>query len=213
MTLRTEDQRPYFVETPAGIFTASGTWYHTTEADLRQFAGPLLDRETLQGLLERADRWVRGPQTITIWVVPVLLLLMPILPAVVIATAVYILVSLFAPFLTSFRASSLLRPMEAVGVQGVLYVIAMTALARYPAIASVIAGLSAFVILRWRVLDYFLGPLLASLQRSLYRLPVPDQILRSLLLKAALVRGVTLPHFAEIEDQMIRNLARRSTRP
>ncbi len=212
MKFQAPNQKPYYVETPAGIFTASGNWYHTTESDLQRFAAPLLEHEPLLKLLQSADRWVRAPQTVTIWIFPLLLLLMPILPAVAAALLVFFLLALFTPTITSFRPSFVLHLMDLIGLQFALYLIILTYLALYPDVAAVVAGLSVFIVLRWRLLDALLAPLVASVQRKLYALPAPDQILRALLLKGALVRGVTLPQFKDMEDHMIRNLSRRSPR-
>ncbi len=36
-----------FVDTPEGIFTASGVWFRTREDSLYAYAGPVFDREPL----------------------------------------------------------------------------------------------------------------------------------------------------------------------
>ena len=70
-----------FVDTPEGIFTASGVWFRTREASLYAYAGPVFDHEPLPRLLTQAEVWLRSPQTLALWLLPLLLFTMSPLQA------------------------------------------------------------------------------------------------------------------------------------
>ena len=73
-------QAPAYVDTPAGLLSADGTHYRTTEPLLREYAGPVVEAVGLGTLLQRAGVWLRSPQTITTLLLPVLLLMPVVLP-------------------------------------------------------------------------------------------------------------------------------------
>ena len=79
-----------FVDTPEGIFTASGVWFRTREASLHAYAGLVFDREPLTRLLTQAELWLRSPLTLTLWLLPLLLFVITPLQAVLAALVVYI---------------------------------------------------------------------------------------------------------------------------
>ena len=43
-------EAPTFVDMPNGIFTASGVWFHVREADLQEWAGPVLESRPVERL-------------------------------------------------------------------------------------------------------------------------------------------------------------------
>src|SRR5690606_26205907 len=79
-----------FVETPAGLFTAGGVWFHTSEASLRAYAKSVLQRVPLPELLAQAQVWLRSAQTLALWVLPFVLLAVPPLPAALGALVLYV---------------------------------------------------------------------------------------------------------------------------
>ncbi|MFQ5572557.1 MAG: hypothetical protein ACE5G0_23020, partial [Rhodothermales bacterium] len=51
-------------------------------------------------------------------------------------------------------------------------------------------------------------PLLKWIWATLYSVPVPDQVLRSLILRAAMHYRVSLPELDRMEQEIIKNLKR-----
>ena len=68
---------PAYIDTPAGIISADGTRYHTTEPLLRDYAGSVLDAVGLATLVRQAGVWLRTPQTLAVLAFPLLLLVLP----------------------------------------------------------------------------------------------------------------------------------------
>lgn len=198
-----------YVDTPRGIFTAAGVWFHTREASLRRWAGDVLAREPLPALLAQAERWLRSPQTLALWVLPASLFVLMPLPAALAAFVVYVGWAVLGPAFVSRALGGLLRVLDLVLVQALYYVFMLSVLAAQERFAALAVGLAGFVLLRWGAVAWATRPLTAPLQRTLYRLPVPDRVLRALIVRAALAHRVTLPEFERIEKEILDNLPGR----
>ncbi len=208
MSVSNTEEHPYFVQMPFGIFTAAGVWYHTTREDIEEFVNGLLDVIPLERLIEGADVWMRASQILTLCLFPFLLLLFPTTFAAVLGLGFYIVLKIFAPVLANYRLTRLLKIFDHIALQFVLYMVTLTLLAWWPDRLAVVAGLSAFVLLRLRVFDVVLGPGFDWLSSQIYRLPVADQTFRAILLKAARSAKIDLPEVRNMENRMISNLLR-----
>ena len=189
-----------YVDTPRGLFTASGTWYHTTEELLQKYAGPVLERKPLSVLLQQADVWLRSGQTITLWALPLLLLFTTPLAAAVCALVLYVGWKSLSP---SFVFPSVIKGFkwfDAVLAQAFFYVFMMSFLAAREAYLAVWVGLGGFILIRWRVLDWATKPFVRFLQRTLHPLPAPDQILRALIVRYALNYDLSLPNLDRLKQ-------------
>lgn len=182
-----------YVSTPYGIVTAAGNWYHIREEDLRAYAENVLDHVSLERILMWADRWVDSPRTVTLWVLPIVLWLLSPTWAAVSGLVLYVVWSLASPALPSIsgaRFAGVLRPAL---VQGGYYVVVLSALAAAERFAAVGIGLLAFILFRWGVMAWLARALFRPVWRRLYPLPIADQVLRGLIVRAALKYRVSVP--------------------
>ncbi|BBM68760.1 hypothetical protein [Rhodothermus marinus] len=206
MTSAAGQRTEYYVDTPRGLFTAAGHWFRTTEALLQAYAGPLLEKEPLDRLLRQADAWLALPSLLMLW--PLLPLLWGGGPAVAVgvALALYLLGHLLLPLLILRPLTPILTLLANPWLQGAAYVAGLTALAWSGRLPAVWMGLAGFVLVRWGLLDRLLRPLLDRLHAALYPLPLPDQVLRTLILRAALAHRVALPELQAMEQEVLRRL-------
>lgn len=198
-----------YLDTPRGIFSAGGYWFRTTEALLREYATPVLEREPLDRLIEKAEQWLRSPATLTIWTLPVWLWSFGIVPAVLMAFGGYVLLAVWGPLLVSHRVSSVLRILGYVALQAVWYVVVLSYFALSGRLDLMAAGLVGFVVLRWSLVDLALRPVLDYVHRQLYTMPYPDQLLKSLIVRAALKYRIPLPEVEEIERSILNQIHRK----
>ncbi len=196
----------YYVDTPSGLFTAAGHWFRTTETLLRSYAGPLLEKEPLDRLLRQADTWLRFPAVLMLWTLLPLLWVWEPVRAVGTALGLYLLSNLLLPLLILRPLTPILTGLATPWLQGAAYVVGLTVLAWQENFSAVWMGLGAFVLVRWGVLDRLLRPLLDRAATMLYRLPLPDQVLRSLILRAALTHRIPLPELQVMEQEVLRRL-------
>lgn len=192
-----------YVSTPYGILTAAGNWYHVQEEDLRDYAENVLDHVSLERVLIWADRWVDSPRTVTLWMLPVFLwLLSPVWAAVsaLILYGVWALVSPALPTIGGARFAAVLRPVLA---QGGYYVVVLSALAAAERFTAVGIGLIAFILFRWGVMAWLARALFRPAWRRLYPLPVADQVLRGLIVRAALKYRVSVPQVDALTSDIL----------
>jgi len=202
--MRSTDDHPAFLDTPGGLITASGVHFHTTRALLEQYAGPVLEKVGLDTLVGRAEVWLRSGQTVALWSLALLLLVLSPLGAVLAALTVYLAWETLGPSFVSRRLVAVLRVLEKPLVQAALYIAVLSYLGAQGNVAAVGVGLAGFVLMRWRVLPLALRPVLKLLRRPLYTLPPPDQVLRAFVLRAALRHNIDLPQLERLKRDLRR---------
>lgn len=196
-----------FVETPMGLFTVEGVWFHTTEASLRAYAGEVVEAEGLARLLRLATAWLGSPRTLTLWLLPVALLGGPVLGGLA-AFGFFLAWSVLAPAAVPPWAARAVRRLESVALQAIYYVVVLSLLAGAGATAATVAGLVGFVALRWGLLERLVRPLVDALHRRLFPLPAADQVLRGLVVRLAIARGTPPPDVARMERDILATLRR-----
>jgi hypothetical protein len=200
-----EEGASTYVDTPYGLMTEAGRWYHIPEADVREYAGPVLDHVSLDRLVQWADAWVESPRTVTLWLLPPMLWQLSPGWAVGGALMVYVGWALASPALTSVGGVRVASGLSSPIVQGLYYVATLSALAAIEQYAAVGVGLGAFVLFRWGVVEWAARKGLRPLQRRLYPLPVTDQVLRGLIMRAALKYRVSVPQVDAMTKDIIEN--------
>ena len=197
---------PPYVDTPYGILTEGGRWYHVTEQEVQDYAGAVLDHVSLEQLLRWADTWTDSAKAITLWGLPLLLWGLPVGWAVGGAIVLFVGWALLSPALPSLLAVRVVTVLDHVLAQSLYYVLTMSFFAAAEQYAAVGVGLGGFVLLRWGVLEWMSGYLIRPLQQALYPLPVADQVLRGLIVRVALKHRLSLPHVDDITEDILENL-------
>ena len=195
-------ETPDYVDTPAGLLSADGTHYRTTEPLLREYAGPVVEAVGLGALLKSAGVWLRSAQTLAVVLLPALLWVLPWWAAAGVALVLYALWAAVAPGIASPAPVPVFRVLENPIVQGVLYVGVLSAFAASGRFGAVWTGVAGFVAFRLGLAGVALRPVVEPIRRSLHPLPPADQTLRTLIVRAALKRGQTLPGIDAIEDRV-----------
>ncbi len=170
---------------------------------LEAYAGPVLAREPLPRLIEGATVWLRSPQTLTLWLLPLLLWQLPAGWAALLALLIYVAWQGMAPGLVNRAVLLLFRQLERVSFQAIYYVVILSLFAERGDTAAVVIGLAGFIALRWQLLDRIVNPLVRRLWAVLFPLPVPDQVLRSLILRTALKYRLPIPEIDRMERQLL----------
>ncbi|MDX1438286.1 MAG: hypothetical protein R3284_00135 [Rubricoccaceae bacterium] len=197
---RPEREVPAYLDTPRGLVTPEGTKFLTTESLLNEFAGEVLQKVSLSSLVRRTEIWLRSPSTITMWALPLLLAVGPVWLAGLLALLLYFGWSIFAPSFPFSPLIALHRQLERPLLLAVYYIIGLTLLAWSGNTAAAVVGLVVFVAFRLRLAEYLLRPPLSLAQKRMYPLPIPDQILRALILRSALRHGISLPELNRLEE-------------
>jgi hypothetical protein len=202
----TRSHTAYYVDTPQGIFTAAGTWFRTSEALLEAYAAPLLAHRPLTYWLEQADRWLQLPLLVFLWTLPPLLGNLKIPIALGMSLGLYVITGALLPLVILPKMAGLLHFLAKPWLVGLYYVASLSLLAWQGMTAAVWVGLAGFVLGRWQLLDRLLRPLWDRGLQGVYRLPLPDRVLRSVLVRAALSERVPLPELRAMERNILNHL-------
>jgi hypothetical protein len=202
-------EHPAFIDTPLGIVTASGTRFSTDVALLREYAGEVLDRVSIEKLIAWTEGWLRSGQTLALLALPVLLLTWNTGGAVAAAVILFIGWDTVGPSFVNLPLARVFWLLEKPALQGLYYVLTLSWLAATGATGAVMVGLAVFLVFRLRLADFLARPLISLLRRPLYPLPAPDHILRALIVRVALRHRLPLPQIDAIEKRMMEQLGRR----
>ena len=197
---RSQSDAPTYVDSPTGIVTVAGTRFRTTEKLLREFAEPVFDREPLGSLIRQAEVWAQSPVTMALWALPVLLLLLPIWVATVAALALFAVWRVISPAAPVRAGIAVLSILQKPMLQGIYFVVALTLLGWASQTPAVLVGLAGFIGLRFGLVEMLLKPILDPLLARMYPLPVPDQVLRAVIVRAALRHDIPLPELSRLEE-------------
>ena len=206
--IRTADSA--FVETPQGIFTAAGVWFATTRDALEAYASEVLAHEPIETLIERAGVWLRSPETLAVWLLPLIMLALPPLPAALSVITGYMAWKTLSPSAVSRAVERVFSIMDRVWLQGAYYVGILSYFAAVGQYVVVWTGLVGFIIIRWGLLSKIVQPVVLLMQRPLYHMPVPDQVLRAFIIRAAMAHRISLPQLDRLERQISDTFRRRN---
>lgn len=201
-----EGSSPPYIDTPYGLLTEGGRWYHVTEQDVSEYAGAVLDHVSLAQLLRWADTWIDSARTVVLWALPVLLWGLPAGWAVGTGVVVFVAWAVLSPALPSLLAVRIVSKLDHVLAQALYYVATMSAFAAAEMYVALAIGLVGFVLLRWGVLEWGFGYAVRPLRKLLYPLPVADQVLRGLIVRVALKHRLSLPQVDDITKDILDNL-------
>ena len=191
-----------FHDTPHGILTESGVWYRTTVELLNEYAAELFEIEPLEKHLAYSDTWIRSPHTLSVWLLALGVVMYNPWQSLAVVAFIFLGWQIVAPALVSRSLSPLLRILDAVLLQAILYAALMSMLAMSGKFQSLAAGLLGFICLRWGILTYLMRPLVSRCWRKMFKLPIPDYILRAFIIRGALKKGVVLADFEGIEQRI-----------
>jgi len=197
---------PRYVDTPKGLFTASGQWFRTREAQLEAFAGAVIEKRPVADLIDDADAVLAWPTTLTVWLLPLFALVLPWWSVLLVGAAVLFAAHLVTPSMLTVPQIRLARWLRAAWAQGAYYVLMLSLLAQvgaWPAVAVLIAS---FVALRWGWAEKATLPAVQPAFKRMYPLPRPDQALRSVIVPYALKYRVPLPEIEAMERALLKKL-------
>jgi len=197
------DERSDYIELPTGFFTADGVWFHTSEANLREFAGPVIDRLGLYRLFQEATAWNRSPVTLTLLLLAILLHVMSAPAAALFSLGVFFIWSTYHSHVVVL---GLVRAFLYVGkppVQAVIYIVSLSLLGLAGSYLSVLVGLALFILLRWGIVDSVYVRLEKLISGAPSSIPSQDRILRALLLRYAVAGGDSLASTESYETRIM----------
>lgn len=206
---RAREDQPYVIDTPRGLFTGGGTWFRVREASLREYAGEVLEQVELETVVQEAEAWLRLPAAAFLVGTLAALPFVPFWGAPLLGLGVALVIRILLPAISWPSLSFLARTLQNVGVQAGLTFVVTSVLAVADELVAAGVGLTAFILVRWGLVHRLLEMSIAPLSRRLYGLPLPDEVLRSLLHRHAIRTGASLPDLDRLRKDVRQFLSSR----
>ncbi len=191
----------HFIQTPRGIFTSAGNWFHITSEALEKFAPGLLAKHNLEKLIKKSEIWIRSADNIGIVLFMLLLYGQGLLLAVA-ATLVFVPVWHInkAGFL-SITLTSILNILDKEILVVLFSVVVLSWMGITEQHASVFLGIIIFCILkfgwfRWAV-EWLYG------LKSSESLLLNDRVLKMLILKYAIKEDIPVRETDAMEKEIL----------
>ena len=131
------------------------------------------------------------------------------MPAFLITLGVYLLMSIWGPLFVGYWVQPLLKLLDRLSLQALYYIISMSVFAIVDRFELMAAGLAFFIVIRWGLLEKALEPVLKRVREALYPVPYPDQLLKSVIVRAAMKYHVALPELDRMERSIMNQLRRK----
>lgn len=189
-----------FIETPRGIFTAAGNWFHTTTGRLRNYAPGLLKKHNLEKIIQDAEIWVRSADSLSI------ILFMGLLYFVNIQVA-FIFTLFFLPFwhlnksaFVNIASTRLMKLIDYEIFQVALSIAVLSYMGMNELYYSLITGLLFFFFLKFgwyrNLTDYVF-------RRQPNQLTLNDRVLKMVILRYAMYENINIAEVRQMESDFL----------
>ncbi len=190
MLKRSNTQETFdFVESPAGIFTTTGHWFHTTHDQIDDYAPGLMESFSLSVLLKDAEEWVVSSDNVSLVVFLVLSLFMNCIIAGVIALIFFPLWHYNKSAFISFSGTKVIKLLNIEMLLVLLAVLMISIRGMDGEYLQVVFGFLFFFLFKFgwlrSLVDKWKGDQLKGI-------PLNDRIMRMLIIKYSFHEGIDL---------------------
>lgn len=182
-------ERPFYVETPKGIFTSNGHWFHTTRKKIEEYAPGLLTAQPLDVLVKDAETWLKSADFVG-------LILFMVLAYSVNSYIAGVVTLIFVPFwfynksaFVSYAVTKLLKIIEPDFVVFLVAVVVLSFKGMEGDYTGLIIGFIFFFFLKFG----WFRMIMEFWERKKGKIPsLNDRLFKMIILKYALHEGITL---------------------
>jgi hypothetical protein len=189
----------HYVETPSGLFTATGFWFRTSLSAIDAFAPGLREKEDLKRMILDAETWIKSFEAIGLWSFLISLVFLSVFPSALIA----FLLSLGWYFLRSAMLNPSLTPALKLITFDLPILLATLFVISYVGTigrqADAIIGLALFFVFRFG----WLRMLLDKWHDATKPISMNDRILRMMLLRQAMRHDIPIQSVQTMEADLM----------
>lgn len=196
------DTAPNFIDTPAGIFTTSGNWFHITTAGLHSYAPGLFENTSISELLSDAEIWIRSGDNLSILMFMVLIFTSPLAVAVSVPLIFLPVWHLNKSALASPSSAFLMRFLDKEFVVVLASVAALSLLGIHQHYEALTIGFVLFFLFKFGWYRKFIDALYEK--KSSGKLTLNDRLLRMMVLKYAHAEGINVIEVEKMEKDFLR---------
>ncbi len=191
-----------FIDTPAGMFTTSGNWFHISSDGLKKYAPGLFEVKSVGEIIRDTEAWIRSSDSLAILLFFVLLLTTNLSTAGLVSLIFLPLWHLNKSALVSPAASTLIRVLDKEFVVVLVAVVALSLLGINEAYYELIVGFLFFFLFKFGWYRKGIDRVYPKFKSG--GLTLNDRLLRMLVLKYALAEGANVKEVEKMEHDFLK---------
>jgi len=189
-----------FLETQMGIVTRTGDWFHTTSDQIEKFVPGLLDKRSLDKLVEEAIAWVRSADSLALTILLVLLVFFhPVLAAAIAITFHFFWYRSKSSFVTIYLGK-LLKLMNTDGYLLITSLVVISAVGMNGQYLAAGVGLLFFFLMKLGLLKMLWDKIDEGTEK---KLSLNDRVFKMILIKYAMHYNLAPSEVQNMEQQII----------
>lgn len=189
----------HVVDTPTGLFSASGFWYRTSFASIDAFAPGLREKIDLHQTVKDTEVWIRSFESAGLWTFLVALFFIGAYPAALVAFLVSLLWYSARSAFIHPSATRFLKPFTVDGAVLLATVFVISLVGNTGRTLDAILGLAFFFVFRFG----WLRMLLDRWHDSARPIAMNDRILRMMLLRLAMRHDIRIDAVHTMQSDLI----------
>ncbi|MGD8426767.1 MAG: hypothetical protein PVH63_04000 [Balneolaceae bacterium] len=187
-----------YLETQMGIITRYGDWFHTTSKHIEEFVPGLLDKRSLDELVEEANAWVRSADSLAMTILLVLLLFVhPILAATITVAFHFFWYRSKSAFVTIYLGK-LLKLLNTDGYLLVTSLVIISALGMGGQYLAAVIGLLFFFVMKLGLLKRLWDKIDKGVEKEL---TLNDRVFKMILLKYGMYYNLAPAEVQKMESK------------
>ncbi len=191
----------HFIETPRGIFTSAGNWFHITSEALEKYAPGLLKIHSLEKLIKQSEIWIRSADNIGIVLFMLLLYFSGLYPALLIALFFVPVWHINKSSVISIPLTRLLWLIDKEIVVVIVSMLVLSWMGITGEYTSVFLGILVFCVLKFGWFRFLVEWLYGKLIQG--TLLLNDRVLKMIILKHAIREDIPVREVDAMEKEIL----------
>jgi len=189
-----------YIETKLGIITRTGDWFHITAKQIEKFVPGLLEKRSLDKLVEEANAWVRSADSISLTILLVLLFFVHPVLAAVIATGVHFFWYRFKSGFVTIYLGKILKLMNTDGYLLITSLVVISAVGMNGQYLAAGIGLLFFFLMKLGLLKQLWDNIDKGVEK---KLSLNDRVFKMILVKYGMHYGLAPSQVEQMEDKFV----------
>lgn len=189
-----------FLETQLGIVTRTGDWFHITSDQIENFVPGLLNKRSLDKLVEEAVAWVRSADSLALTILLVLLLFVhPVLAAAIALAFHFFWYRSKSAFVTIYLGK-VLKLLNSDGYLLITSLVIISAVGMNGQYLAAGIGLVFFFLMKLGLLKQLWDKIDKNVEK---KLPLNDRVFKMILVKYGMYYNLPPTEVQKMEDQFV----------
>ncbi len=191
----------HFIETPRGIFTSAGNWFHITTEALEKYAPGLLKKHSLEKLVKKSEVWIRSADNIGITLFMMLLYFQGLFPALLITFFFVPLWHINKSSVISLWLTGVLTVIDKEIIVVLVSLLVLSWMGITEQHLSVFLGIAVFCVLKFGWFRFLVEWIYGKLIKG--TLLLNDRVLKMMILKYAIKENIPVKEVDAMEKEIL----------